>query len=67
MASAAIETRQLSKHYGQRPVVRDLSFRVAPGEVYALVGPNGAGKTTVIRLLTGLAFPTAGSVYLLGL
>jgi len=67
MGGAAIETRQLSKRYGQRPVVRDLNFRVAPGEVYALVGPNGAGKTTVIRLLTGLAFPTAGSIYLLGL
>ena len=67
MEGVAVEARQLTKHYGRRPVVRDLSFQVAPGEVYALVGPNGAGKTTVIRLLTGLAFPTAGSVYLLGL
>ena len=62
----AIETVRLTKRYGRRPVVRDLSFRVAPGEVYALVGPNGAGKTTVIRLVAGLAFPTEGTVRMLG-
>ena len=64
--SAAIETEQLSKVYGRRPVVRDVSFRVNPGEVYALVGPNGAGKTTIIRLIAGLAFPSSGAVRLLG-
>lgn len=66
MDTAAIEATGLTKAYGGRPVVRDLSFRVNPGEVYALVGPNGAGKTTVIRLVSGLAFPTAGSVKMLG-
>jgi ABC-2 type transport system ATP-binding protein len=62
----AIETERLTKAYGQRPIVRDLTFHVDPGEVYALVGPNGAGKTTVIRLVSGLAFPSSGSVRLLG-
>lgn len=62
----AIQTENLTKAYGRRPVVRDLSFQVNPGEVYALVGPNGAGKTTVIRLVSGLAFPTSGSVRMLG-
>ena len=62
----AIETTRLTKLYGRRPVVRDLTFRVEPGEVYALVGPNGAGKTTVIRLVAGLAFPTSGTVRMLG-
>ncbi|HEX7004387.1 MAG TPA: ABC transporter ATP-binding protein [Trueperaceae bacterium] len=66
MATAAIETERLTKSYGPRPIVRELSFRVDPGEVYALVGPNGAGKTTVIRLVSGLAFPSSGSVRLLG-
>lgn len=66
MASPAIETEHLTKSYGKRPIVRDLSFTVNPGEVYALVGPNGAGKTTVIRLVSGLAFPTSGSVKMLG-
>ncbi len=62
----AIETVRLTKRYGSRPIVRDLTFRVHPGEVYALVGPNGAGKTTVIRLVSGLAFPTSGTVRMLG-
>jgi ABC-2 type transport system ATP-binding protein len=62
----AIETAGLSKVYGRRPVVHEMSFTVSPGEVYALVGPNGAGKTTVIRLVTGLAFPSSGTVRLLG-
>lgn len=62
----AIETEQLTKAYGARPIVRELTFHVDPGEVYALVGPNGAGKTTVIRLVSGLAFPSSGRVRLLG-
>ena len=65
-AQKSIEVQNLNKVRGERPVVRDLSFHVDPGEVYALVGPNGAGKTTVIRLLTGLIFPTSGTVKLLG-
>ncbi|MCA9835534.1 MAG: ABC transporter ATP-binding protein [Trueperaceae bacterium] len=63
----AIETTELSKRYGKKEVVSGVSFKVKPGEVYALVGPNGAGKTTVIRLVTGLAFPTKGKVSLMGL
>ena len=66
MSPPAIETERLTKRYGRRPIVRDFSFRVQPGEVYALVGPNGAGKTTVIRLVAGLAFPTSGTVRMLG-
>lgn len=62
----AIETHQLSKNYGQQQVLRDISLSIRRGEVYALVGPNGAGKTTLIRLLTGLARPSAGRVRLLG-
>jgi ABC-2 type transport system ATP-binding protein len=62
----AIETVRLNKRYGPRPIVRDMTFQVRAGEVYALVGPNGAGKTTVIRLVSGLAFPTSGTVRMLG-
>lgn len=67
MSSPAIETVDLTKRYGRRPIVRDFTFQVQPGEVYALVGPNGAGKTTVIRLVAGLAFPTSGEVRMLGM
>jgi len=62
----AIRTEGLSKRYGRRPIVREFTFHVDHGEVYALVGPNGAGKTTVIRLVSGLAFPTVGTVTMLG-
>ena len=56
----------ISKHYGNKPVLERVSFSLSPGEVYALAGPNGSGKTTLIRLVTGLAFPTAGRVLMLG-
>lgn len=66
LPAPAIRTERLGKRYGSRPIIHDLTFSVRPGEVYALVGPNGAGKTTVIRLVSGLAFPTEGTVELLG-
>ncbi len=63
----AISVENVSKRYGLRPVIRDLDLQINEGEVYALVGPNGAGKTTVIRLITGLAFPSSGEVNLFGI
>ena len=66
-ALPAVEVRGLSKSYGPNAVLEEVSLAVKPGEVYALTGPNGAGKTTLIRAMTGLAFPTAGEVRLLGL
>ncbi len=66
MSTPAIASERLTKNYGKRQVVKDFTFRVNPGEVYALVGPNGAGKTTVIRLVSGLAFPTSGTVSIMG-
>lgn len=66
MVTPAIGIDSLTKQYGKRTIVHDLTFEVNPGEVYALVGPNGAGKTTIIRLVAGLAFPTSGRVSILG-
>lgn len=66
MLTPSIEVANLTKRYGKRAVVREVSFKVNPGEVYALVGPNGAGKTSIIRLITGLAFPSSGEVKLMG-
>ena len=63
----AILVEHLKKSYGGRPVLRDLSFSVAAGEVFALLGPNGAGKTTTIEILEGYREPDDGFVRVLGL
>ena len=63
---SALLVKNLGKRYGRRWVLERVEFSVAPGEVYALAGPNGSGKTTIIRLVTGLAFPTMGEVLVLG-
>jgi len=55
-----IEAVGLTKAFGGRPAVRDVSFAVGPGEVVGILGPNGAGKTTTIRMLLGLLRPDAG-------
>jgi ABC-2 type transport system ATP-binding protein len=57
-----IEARNLTKFYGQRAAVADLSFTVRPGTVTGFLGPNGAGKSTTMRLILGLDAPTAGDV-----
>ena len=59
-----IEARGLSKAFGERVIVTDLSIRVARGDRIALVGPNGAGKTTLVKLLTGALEPDSGTVTL---
>ena len=65
--NSAIHTHGLTKHYGNRPVLRDIDLELPWGEVLSLFGPNGAGKTTLVRLLAGLARPTDGSIRIAGL
>src|SRR5947199_4719634 len=62
----AIETHGLSKHFGQRKAVEDLTISIPAGTIAGFVGPNGAGKTTTIRLLLGLVRPSEGSATILG-
>jgi ABC-2 type transport system ATP-binding protein len=57
-----IEIDALSKRYGNKVAVDDLSFAVRPGHVTGFLGPNGAGKSTTMRMIVGLDHPTAGSV-----
>jgi ABC-2 type transport system ATP-binding protein len=57
-----ITVTSLTKHYGDRTAVDDLTFDVAPGRVTGFVGPNGAGKSTTMRMMVGLTRPDAGEV-----
>ena len=61
-----IVTRDLTKKYRDVSAVEDLNLTVNSGEVFGFLGPNGAGKTTTIRVLTTLAKPTSGSVWITG-
>ncbi len=67
MAEHVIETKKLTKKYGEFVAVDSLTLAVKPGEVFGLLGPNGAGKTTTILMLLGLTEPTSGIVLVLGL
>ena len=63
---AAVSVERLSKSYGDTVAVRDVSFEVQKGEVFALLGPNGAGKTTTVEILEGFRDRTGGRVETLG-
>ena len=62
----AVAVEHLAKSYGENVAVRDVSFEVQPGEVFALLGPNGAGKTTTVEILEGFRDRTSGRVETLG-
>ena len=61
-----IEARNLTKRYGDKTAVDDLTFTVRPGIVTGFLGPNGAGKSTTMRLILGLDAPTSGTVTVAG-
>lgn len=62
----SLEVRHLDRRFGKIWALRSVDLQVAAGEVHALLGPNGAGKTTMLRILAGLADPTAGEILLQG-
>jgi ABC-2 type transport system ATP-binding protein len=62
VAADLLVADRLTRTFGDRVAVRDLSLSVAAGEIVALLGPNGAGKTTTMRMLAGLILPTAGRI-----
>src|SRR5579863_4908387 len=64
--SAVVSCRDLAKRYGEVVAVDGISFSLEPGTVTGFLGPNGAGKTTTLRLLLGLAEPTAGEALVFG-
>jgi ABC-2 type transport system ATP-binding protein len=66
MDSATVEASRLSKTFGTKHVLRDVSFGVSPGDVIGVLGKNGAGKTTLLELMLGFTPPSAGVVRIFG-
>ncbi len=62
----AIQTKELTKRYGEKTAVDALDLTVKQGELFALLGVNGAGKTTTVKMLSGLLAPTSGDAEILG-
>lgn len=62
----AVEARGLVRRFGEHTALQDVSFDVAPGELYGIIGPDGAGKTTLFRTLVTLLLPDAGTARVLG-
>jgi ABC-type multidrug transport system ATPase subunit len=65
-AGAAVEVRGLVRRFGDDAALRDVSFDVAPGELYGIIGPDGSGKTTLFRILVTLLLPDTGTARVLG-
>ena len=63
---AALETRSLSRRFGETTAVDRVSIEVAGGEIYGFLGPNGAGKSTMVRMLTTLLLPSEGTASVAG-
>lgn len=66
MTAAVVEFTGVARWFHEQPVLQGLSFRVEPGQVFALLGRNGAGKTTALRILLGFLVPHAGTATVLG-
>ena len=64
--SPPVRARGLTKHYGQRTVLRQIDLEIAAGQAVALRGSNGAGKTTLLRCLASITRPTSGQVWWFG-
>lgn len=62
MAEVVLQTEGLTKRFGRRTAVANLSLHVERGDIYGFLGPNGAGKSTTLRMILGLVRPTAGRV-----
>ena len=60
LGNLVVETRELTKGYGDRLLIDNLSFSLSPGGIAGVIGPNGAGKTTLCRLLAGIEYPDSG-------
>ena len=66
MSDCIIETKGLTKRYGEQVSVSSLDLHVQKGRIYGLLARNGAGKTTTMKMLLGLTVPTSGTVTIFG-
>ena len=66
MTDTTVEASNLSKAFGDRLVLQDMSFEVSPGDVVGVLGKNGAGKTTLLELMLGFTAPSGGAVRIFG-
>jgi len=66
MSNLILETRGLKKYYGKHLAVNDVSLKIPRGAIYGLLGPNGAGKSTILKMLTGLLYPSSGEIIVFG-
>lgn len=66
MSEMLLQTRALTKQYGRHRAVDQVSMHIKKGAIYGFIGRNGAGKTTTLRMISGLASPTAGEIELFG-
>lgn len=64
--SPVVLAQHVTKWYGPRRAVNDVSFAIEQGEIVGLLGPNGSGKSTIFRMLTGYLVPTSGSIEVAG-
>jgi ATPase subunit of ABC transporter with duplicated ATPase domains len=62
LGNVVIEAEGLTKSFGDRLLIENLTFRLPPGGIVGIIGPNGAGKTTLFKMLTGLETPEAGTI-----
>ena len=63
----SVDARGLTIGYGERAVLRDLSFTVEPGQMVGIVGPNGCGKSTLLKTILGALRPLSGDLHLAGI
>ena len=61
-----LSVQGITKRFGRKTAVKDASFTVKPGEIFALIGPNGSGKTTIVKLIAGLLQPSGGDIQVFG-
>ena len=66
MSKVVLRVKNLTKKYGNRIAVDNVSFDVFEGEIFGFLGPNGAGKTTTLKMITGLAKPNEGNILICG-